>query len=258
LTQDNPLNILLRAKLNEQESLSKIKNQILEVQKELGKHPIEIKFKVDKQVLNILDNFTKEAKKFGIEIDKTNAKLMEQSALMQKGSGGKLDKRTQAWLGQPEGAPKTIISEWSEDIGRAIKQTEKLNKAGTEYEIKKTELIENGKKQREHVEKLISDQQKKNFEEAKSHLTQLSKVRTKYYELEDKTTNQAKQLREQMTYHQGQYNNIIRKKIDINEKDKIAGINAENLNQLEKQREQIDRNVSMAKSKNADKTIRDR
>ena len=56
-----------------------------------------------------------------------------------------------------------------------------------------------------------------------------------------------------MDYHQGQYNNIIRRKIDIGEKTKIEGIEAEKLIQLEKVREQTLRNINNIKSKNIDK-----
>lgn len=102
---------------------------------------------------------------------------------------------------------------------------------------------------------IISNAQNKNFNEAKQHLTQLSKLRKEYHGLDNKNTEQAKELTKQMTYHQGQYNNIIRKKIDIGEKTKIEGIEAEKLNQLEKIREQTLRNVGTIKAKNIDKDI---
>lgn len=102
---------------------------------------------------------------------------------------------------------------------------------------------------------IISNAQNKNFNEAKQHLTQLNKLRQEYHRLESKDTEQAKELTKQISYHQGQYNNIVRRKIDIGEKTKIEGIEAEKLNQLEKIREQTLRNVGTIKSKNIDKDI---
>lgn len=131
-----------------------------------------------------------------------------------------------------------------ETVGDMTKKPDELVKMADYYDnLEKTNL------------ETIKNTQNKNFNEAKQHLTQLNKLRQDYHSLGNKDTEQAKELTKQITYHQGQYNNIIRRKIDIGEKTKIEGIEAEKLIQLEKIREQTLRNVGTIKAKNIDKDI---
>ena len=123
------------------------------------------------------------------------------------------------------------------------------------YDKETTELVKNIMIILKTNLETIKNAQNKNFNEAKQHLTQLNKLRQEYHRLESKDTEQAKELTKQISYHQGQYNNIIRRKIDIGEKTKIEGIETEKLNQLEKIREQTLRNISNIKSKNIDKDV---
>ena len=130
-----------------------------------------------------------------------------------------------------------------ETVGDMTKKPDELVKMAEYYEnLEKTNL------------ETIKNAQNKNFNEAKDHLTQLSRLRKEYHSLDNKNTEQAKELTKQISYHQGQYNNIIRRKIDIGEKTKIEGIEAEKLNQLEKVREQTLRNINNIKAINTDKS----
>lgn len=131
-----------------------------------------------------------------------------------------------------------------ETVGDMTKKPDELVKMADYYDnLEKTNL------------ETIKNAQNKNFNEAKQHLTQLNRLRQDYYKISNKDTEEAKELRKQMSYHQGQYNNIIRRKIDIGEKTKVEGMETEKLIQLEKIREQTLRNVGTIKAKNIDKDI---
>jgi len=182
--------------------------------------------------------------KIKIDVDTKNLDKVSEKFEQAQGSVGGITQKTK---------------EWSDALHETVKQTEYFKAGSDEIQKRVIETTINYKKQRDELAKInaetIKNAQNKNFNEAKQHLTQLNKLRQEYHRLESKDTEQAKELTKQISYHQGQYNNIIRRKIDIGEKTKIEGIETEKLNQLEKIREQTLRNISNIKSKNIDKDV---
>ena len=83
---DNNVNMLINIKAHE-ESKRRLIEEIKQIEDKINKNPIEIKFKVDKQVLNILNSFNDNIKKFGNEIDGVNNKLKKQVKIVQDENG---------------------------------------------------------------------------------------------------------------------------------------------------------------------------
>lgn len=203
-----------------------------------------------------------------VQIENAEAKITERTKEWTKANGESVKQIEHLKAGTDEVYKK--VTETTINYKKQRTELEKLNKEQSKYwsqRVKETvgdmtkkpdELV----KMADYYDNLektnletIKNTQNKNFNEAKQHLTQLNKLRQDYHSLGNKDTEQAKELTKQITYHQGQYNNIIRRKIDIGEKTKIEGIEAEKLIQLEKIREQTLRNVGTIKAKNIDKDI---
>lgn len=257
---DQKLSILIRAIL-EKNSKAQIEAEIEEIQQKFNKKPLEIK--IDKKALEVLQALVEVNKKISLGIEQATNKLNEQTKHIQN-EKLEVNKLSNAY----DELGKKIKTVQHQDANRdTYKQSETyknltgtettIHTTGTGKETGYTVVAKNKTIQQEQLEfeKHISDIQNKNFNEAKEHLTQLSRLRKEYHGLDNKNTEQAKELTKQISFHQGQYNNIIRRKIDIGEKTKIEGIETEKLNQLEKLREQTLRNINNIKAKSTDKSI---
>jgi len=95
-------------------------------------------------------------------------------------------------------------------------------------------------------------EQAKNYRQAQQELRILKQLRTDYYKLGENDVEQQKTLRAQMTLHQGQLNNILKKKVEIDNQTKISGINEEKLKEITKQKLLIEEKISQIKSKKVD------
>lgn len=251
------LSIIIRAIL-EKSTKQQIEQELKIIEQKLK--PLEIK--IDKKVLDVLQSIVEANKKFGTGVEQSTNKLNEQTKQIQQ-EKLEINKLSNAYdeLGKKIKTVQTL------DANKTpITRTETYkNLAGVETTVRTAGSKETGytvvtkdkslQQEQLELEKHIGDIQNKNFNEAKEHLTKIGKLRERYYQLNNRETEEAKELTKQMTYHQGQYNNIIRRKIDIGDKTKIEGIEAEKLIQLEKIREQTLRNIGIIKSKNIDKDI---
>jgi len=251
------LSILIRAIL-EKNSKAQIEQELKTIEQKLK--PLEIK--IDKKALEVLQALVEVNKKISSGIEQATSKLNEQTKHIQN-EKLEVNKLSNAYdeLGkkiktvQNYDANKTPTSRTETYKDLAGKET--VIHVGKNEETSRSVITRDKTIQQEQLEfeKNIANIQNKNFNEAKEHLTQMRKLRQDYYKLGNKDTEEAKELTKQMTYHQGQYNNIIRRKIDIGKKTKIEGIEDEKLNQLEKFREQTLRNINNIKAKNVDKDI---
>jgi len=255
---DENLSILIRAIL-EKSSKAQIETEIEEIQQKLNKKPLEIK--IDKKALEVLQALVEVNKKISSGIEQATSKLSEQTKHIQNeklevnklsNAYGELGKKIKTIKHQDANRDTYKQSETYKNLA-GVETT--VHTTGTGKETGYTVVNKDKSLQQEQLEfeKRIGDIQNKNFNEAKEHLTQIRKLRQDYYKLNNKDTEEAQELRKQLSYHQSQYNNIVRRKIDIGDKTKIEGIEAEKLNQLEKIREQTLRNISNIKAKSIDK-----
>lgn len=238
-----------------QEDLNKVKSDI--------EQRVNPKIKIDVDTKNL----DKVSEKY-VQIENAEAKITEITKEWTKANGETVKQIDNIKAGTNEVTRR--VTETTTNYKKQRAELEKINAEQSKYWSQRVkETVGDMTKKPDELVKMadyynnleksnldiISNAQNKNFNEAKEHLTQLSRLRKEYHGLDNKNTEQAKELTKQMTYHQGQYNNIIRRKIDIGEKTKIEGIEAEKLNQLEKIREQTLRNVGAIKAKNIDKDI---
>ncbi|MDD4804542.1 MAG: phage tail tape measure protein [Candidatus Pacebacteria bacterium] len=240
---DNKISILIKAIL-EKKSKEQMMGEIKTIQDEINKTPLKFKIDIDNEEFRKFSSSINElANKVGINFDK----LSKQSV-----STKFVDniEKSRIEVGKLEDAYGNLIA-----VSNKYLNGEKIKPSETKVDVSvdpKKEQNQLAKEQLEFENK-ISEIQNKNYVEAKSHLTQIKKLRESYHNINNKDTEEAKETLKQLSQHQAQYNNIIKRKIDIGEQTKIEGIEAGKLNQLEKTREQILRNIDIIKSKNTDK-----
>lgn len=250
------LSIIIRAIL-EKSTKQQIEQELKIIEQKLK--PLEIK--IDKKALEVLQALVEVNKKISSGIEQATSKLNEQTKHIQN-EKLEVNKLSDAY-GELGKKIKTVQTLDANKTPTTRTETYK-NLAGVETTVRTAGSKETGytvvtkdksiQQEQLELEKRIGGIQSKNFNEAKQHLTQLNKLRQDYYKLGNKDTEEAQELRKQLSYHQGQYNNIIRRKIDIGEKTKIEGVEEEKLIQLEKIREQTLRNINNIKAKNTDKS----
>lgn len=154
------------------------------------------------------------------------------------------------------GAITSATLKYADSVGKVVSEMYKLKVT--------TEQIEasNGKMQsrkRVDLEKVsvnatnnIGAQQNQYYKEAKKELGIIQGLKTKLLLQSDQESNLAKELQIQIKRHEQNYDEVLKRKIRINETEKVNALNSKQLNELEKTRLELIEKQSIAEAKYKD------